>query len=75
VQAPLSPQIEFEELGRRFDFTSGTISSAVVRAAAKAALRLGEKHVIGQKDLVEAAEAEKAHSRDEVNEIMLRAFL
>jgi hypothetical protein len=25
--------------------------------------------------LVEAAEAEKAHSRDEVNEIMLRAFL
>ncbi len=41
----------------------------------QAALRLGEKRIIGQKDLVEAAEAEKAHSRDEVNEIMLRAFL
>ncbi len=41
----------------------------------QAALRLGERRVIGQKDLVEAAEAEKAHSRDEVNEIMLRAFL
>ncbi|CAK9229367.1 unnamed protein product [Sphagnum troendelagicum] len=74
-KAPLSPNIDFEGLGQRFDFTSGTICSAIVRAAAKAALRLGEKRIIGQKDLVEAAEAEKAHSRDEVNEIMLRAFL
>lgn len=37
-QAPKSPNIDFEELGRRFDFTSGTISNAIVRAAAKVCL-------------------------------------
>ncbi|KAJ7523017.1 hypothetical protein O6H91_18G034900 [Diphasiastrum complanatum] len=74
-KAPLAHDINFDELGRRFDFTSGIISSASVRAAAKAALRAGDKRVITHKDLVEAAEAESLHLRDEVNEIMLRAFV
>eukprot|EP00246_Nothoceros_aenigmaticus_P015199 TRINITY_DN6205_c0_g1_i3.p1 TRINITY_DN6205_c0_g1~~TRINITY_DN6205_c0_g1_i3.p1 ORF type:complete len:1045 (-),score=220.48 TRINITY_DN6205_c0_g1_i3:28-2925(-) len=74
-KAPLDSNIQFDELGRRFDFTSGTISSAVVRAAAKAALRVGDTRVITQKDLVEAAESERAHLRDEVTDVMLRAYV
>ncbi|KAG6551896.1 hypothetical protein Mapa_006512 [Marchantia paleacea] len=75
VKCPLAPNIKFEELGRRFDFASGTISSAIVRAAAKASLRTGEECIVTYKDLVEAAEAEKAHLRDELSEVMLQAFI
>ena len=34
-QAPVAPDINFEELGHRFEFASGTISAAVIRAAAE----------------------------------------
>ena len=39
------------------------------------ALRTGEKRIITHKDLVEAAEAEKAHTQDEVHDVMLRQFI
>eukprot|EP01018_Ginkgo_biloba_P011435 Gb_30587 [translate_table: standard] len=74
-KAPLATDIDFEELGRRFEFASGTISSAIIRAAAEAALRNKESRRITMKDLVNAAEAEREHMRDELSEIMLRAFL
>ncbi|XP_024517371.1 uncharacterized protein LOC112341471 isoform X1 [Selaginella moellendorffii] len=75
AKAPLAADIDFDELSKRFNFTSGAISSATVRAAAKAALRSSDASRIGQKDLVEAAEAEKEHLRDESREIMMRAFI
>lgn len=39
------------------------------------ALRTGEKRIITHKDLAEAAEAEKAHTQDEVHDVMLRQFI
>ncbi|KAL3696624.1 hypothetical protein R1sor_010700 [Riccia sorocarpa] len=69
AKCPVAPSIKFETLGRLFDFTSGTISSAIVRAAAKASLRKGDACVLTYKDLVEAGEAEKAHLRDEESEL------
>ncbi|CAM6102058.1 unnamed protein product [Calypogeia fissa] len=74
TKCPLASNIKFEELGRRFDFTSGTISGAIVRGAAKASLRTGEDCVLTHKDLIEAAEAEKAHLQDEISEAMLSAY-
>lgn len=153
LQCPLSPKIDFEELARRFDFTSGSISSAIVRGAAKvsdpcpptchvnaktivykrqsleefcdkkkkrktssvnfsvfwelevflqpcpchvfriqtskadcrdvgllalfrqASLRSGKDNVLTYQDLIEAAEAEKAHFRDEISEFLLSAYI
>lgn len=74
-KAPVAPDINFEELGHRFEFASGTISAAVIRAAAEAALRPTVTRRITMKDLVNAAEAEREHMRDELTETMLRAFL
>lgn len=74
-KAPVAPDINFEKLGRQFEFASGTISAAVIRAAAEAALRLKEAHRITMKDLVNAAEAEQEHMRDELTETVLRAFV
>eukprot|EP00850_Spirogloea_muscicola_P001405 SM000005S17202 [mRNA] locus=s5:714075:723832:- [translate_table: standard] len=68
AKVPLSEDVDFEELGRRFEFTSSPISSATVRAAAKAALREEVKRKISQADLIEAAEVEKRHRHDEARE-------
>lgn len=75
IKAPVAPDINFEKLGRQFEFTSGTISAAVIRAAAEAALRPKEAHRITMKDLVNAAEAEQEHMRDELTETVLRSFV
>ncbi|GLJ32583.1 hypothetical protein SUGI_0655660 [Cryptomeria japonica] len=74
-KAPVATDIDFEELGRRFEFASGTINAAIIRAAAEAALRYKESHRITMKDLVKAAETELEHMKDEISETMLRAFL
>jgi AAA+ superfamily predicted ATPase len=75
TKCPLSPNINYEELGRRFDFTSGSISSAIVRGAAKESLRTGEDNVLTYEDLIDAAEAEKAHFRDDISELLLSAYI
>jgi ATP-dependent 26S proteasome regulatory subunit len=74
-QVPLAPEVDFNELGRRFEFNSGAISGATVRAAAKVALRPLDKRLVTLQDLVEAAEAEKDARRDEIDEIAMRAFI
>ncbi|CAM6093219.1 unnamed protein product [Calypogeia fissa] len=74
-KCPLSPGINFEELGRRFEFTSKSISSAIVRGAAKASLRTVKDNVLTYEDLIEAAEAEQAHFRDEISEFLLSAYI
>jgi hypothetical protein len=40
----------------------------------QASLRTGDDCVMTQKDLIEAAEAERAHQRDELTEVMLSAY-
>jgi len=74
-KAPVAPDINFEKLGRQFEFASGTINAAIIRAAAEAALRPKEAHRITMKDLINAAEAEQEHMRDELTETVLRAFV
>eukprot|EP00271_Cylindrocystis_brebissonii_P023556 TRINITY_DN9839_c0_g1_i1.p2 TRINITY_DN9839_c0_g1~~TRINITY_DN9839_c0_g1_i1.p2 ORF type:complete len:176 (+),score=63.18 TRINITY_DN9839_c0_g1_i1:236-763(+) len=75
AKAPLAKDVSCEALGKRFEFTSGAISSAIVRAAAKAALRRKGEDEIGQKDLLEAAEVERSHMKDEIEEVVMRAFI
>ncbi|XP_057858143.2 uncharacterized protein LOC131067212 isoform X1 [Cryptomeria japonica] len=74
-ETPLAEDINFEDLGHRFEFTSGSINMAIIRAAAKAALRDNKSFCITMKDMVKAAESEQEHMNDEVTEIMKRAFL
>jgi energy-coupling factor transporter ATP-binding protein EcfA2 len=62
--APLEPNINFGELGRRFELTPGSIQAAVARACAESAMRdEGAACVVRQKDLVAAGDAEVAKLR------------
>jgi len=64
IRAPVQKEpIDFMKLAKRFAFGSGGIANAVVRAAATAALRPSEKRFITTKDLLAAAEVEKAKDR------------
>jgi ATP-dependent 26S proteasome regulatory subunit len=57
--APIAPDVDYEKLGQRFDFSNEVISNAVFRAAASAALRPQDERIINMKDLMSAAEVEK----------------
>ncbi|KAL4109813.1 hypothetical protein PRIC1_001508 [Phytophthora ramorum] len=64
-KAPLDTKkpIDFQRLSERYDLSSTSISDAVFRAAANAALREESKRVITMKDLTEAAEIERQKAR------------
>ncbi|CAE7203586.1 cdc48, partial [Symbiodinium pilosum] len=57
-RVPLSGEVDFEELGGRFDLNADAISSAAFRAAAAAVLRQGDQRQVMREDLVSAAELE-----------------
>jgi len=57
--APLAPDVDFNELGQRFELSGGHIKSAVFRAAVEASLHTDpDKRRITMAALLEAAQAE-----------------
>ncbi|ETL47029.1 hypothetical protein L916_03190, partial [Phytophthora nicotianae] len=64
-KAPLDTKkpIDFQRLAERYDLSNTSISDAVFRAAASAALREESKRVITMKDLTDAAEIERQKAR------------
>ncbi|POM58519.1 AAA family ATPase [Phytophthora palmivora] len=64
-KAPLDTKkpIDFQRLADRYDLSNTSISDAVFRAAASAALRDESKRVITMKDLIDAAEIERQKAR------------
>jgi hypothetical protein len=78
-RAPLATDINFVELGRKFELNAGSIANAIARATAEAAMRLStvvssssvvvsssssdNEPKVSQKDLVAAGEAETAKLR------------
>ncbi|RLN49537.1 hypothetical protein BBJ29_005083 [Phytophthora kernoviae] len=64
-KAPLDTKkpVDFVRLSERYDLSTTSISDAVFRAAANAALREESKRVITMKDLMEAAEIERQKAR------------
>ncbi|EEY59154.1 uncharacterized protein PITG_11625 [Phytophthora infestans T30-4] len=63
--APLDTKtpIDFQRLAERYDLSNTSISDAVFRAAASAALRQESKRIITMKDLTDAAEIERQKAR------------
>lgn len=61
--APLDPGVDFKRLGERYELSHASISDAVFRGAASAALREEAKRVITMKDLADAAEVERKKAR------------
>ncbi|CAE7387875.1 cdc48 [Symbiodinium sp. CCMP2456] len=59
-RVPLASDVDFEELGGRFDLNADAIASAAFRAAAAAVLRQGEERQVLREDLVTAAELEQS---------------
>ena len=63
--APLAPEVDFSELGNRFEISGGHIKSAVFRAAVEASLvDDAEKRVITMERLVVAAQDEVDKNTD-----------
>lgn len=62
-KAPLEKGIDFKRLAERYELSHSSISDAVFRGAASAALREESKRVITMKDLTEAAEVERKKAR------------
>eukprot|EP00931_Biecheleriopsis_adriatica_P045267 TRINITY_DN25949_c0_g1_i1.p1 TRINITY_DN25949_c0_g1~~TRINITY_DN25949_c0_g1_i1.p1 ORF type:complete len:1540 (-),score=362.19 TRINITY_DN25949_c0_g1_i1:18-4046(-) len=58
LRVPLAPDVDFNELGQRFDISADGISSAAFRAAAAAVLRAGEQRRVSMGDLMSAASTE-----------------
>ena len=58
-EAPLAPDVDFNELGARFELTGGHLKSAVFRAAVEASLQADPlKRIITMERLVAAAQDE-----------------
>lgn len=75
--APLGADINFNELGRKFELTPGSIASAIARAAAEAAMRDNNSTSgckINQKDLMLAGDAEVSKLRHGNFELISRLF-
>lgn len=62
-KAPLEKSVDFNRLAERYELSHSSISDAVFRGAASAALREESKRVITMKDLTEAAEVERKKAR------------
>ena len=60
-------QVDWEDVGRRFEFGPGQIARAAYRAAAAAALRSGDLAAVNQSDLETAARAEKEKAEGDLN--------
>jgi len=56
--APTEKDINFQQIGEKFQFSGGNIKNACYKAAAAAALRTSDKRKIFYKDLIDAAEEE-----------------
>ena len=64
-EAPLKDDVDFTELGTRFELTGGHIKSAVFRAAVEASLQAdGEKRLITMERLVAAGQDEVDKNSD-----------
>jgi SpoVK/Ycf46/Vps4 family AAA+-type ATPase len=72
--APLSKDISFIELGRRFEIQAGSIRAAIARASAEAAMREINRSIITQKDLISAGDAEVAKLRGGNFELISKLF-
>ena len=59
--APLAPDVNFEELGSRFELSGGHIKSAVFRAAVRAEVEWRELHSLHARGL--SAHFPIAHAR------------
>ena len=65
AEAPMAPDVNFEELGQRFELSGGHIKSAVFRAAVEASLHADpEKRRITMAALLEAAKDEVGKNTD-----------
>uniref|UniRef100_K3WDU6 AAA+ ATPase domain-containing protein n=1 Tax=Globisporangium ultimum (strain ATCC 200006 / CBS 805.95 / DAOM BR144) TaxID=431595 RepID=K3WDU6_GLOUD len=62
-KAPMENTIDFKRLAERYELSHSSISDAVFRGAASAALREESKRLITMKDLMDAAEVEKKKAR------------
>uniref|UniRef100_A0A0G4HU76 AAA+ ATPase domain-containing protein n=1 Tax=Chromera velia CCMP2878 TaxID=1169474 RepID=A0A0G4HU76_9ALVE len=75
AETPTAPDVNFEDLGRRFDFSGGSIKSAIFRAAARAALRKEpSERLIKMADLTAAAEEEVKKDHGKRNEAAMRSM-
>lgn len=74
AKAPLSDKVDFDELGRRFEFSGGQIAHVIYRAAAAAALRTEADQKIMMKDLVTAAEVEKDKTMGDIEKVVQQWF-
>lgn len=63
AKAPLAAGVDFKRLAERYELSHASISDAVFRGAASAALRDEAKRVITMKDLADAAEVERKKAR------------
>ncbi|TYZ67926.1 hypothetical protein PybrP1_012466 [[Pythium] brassicae (nom. inval.)] len=61
--APLDKGVDFKRLAERYELSHASISDAVFRGAASAALREEATRVITMKDLADAAEVERKKAR------------
>eukprot|EP00128_Syssomonas_multiformis_P006081 Colp12_sorted_trinity150504_noHs@26340 len=66
-ECPRAADINFETLASKFAFAGGSIKSAVVRAAARAALRSPPDNVLKMDDLIKGGVEEESKARGEVN--------
>ena len=74
-RAPLAKDINFAELGRRFELNAGSIRAAIARASAEAAMRDSKDSVsVSQKDLLLAGELEVAKFRHGNFEVISKLF-
>ncbi len=80
AKTPVTDDIDFAELGRKYVFTpgsrgsvhpslSGRIAQVVYHAAAAAALRSPEHRVVRMADLLEAAQREQTKASGDVSEM------
>lgn len=77
-KAPLDGTISFQELGRRFELSSGSIQSAIAKACAEAVARGEEclgKCEVRQRDFILAGERETAKLREGNFEIASKLFV
>ena len=58
-QCPVAEDVDFCELGRRYEMSGGGIKNALLRAATAAALRPGSKNELTMEDLKKACEGEQ----------------
>mmetsp|Transcript_16708 Transcript_16708/g.19244 ORF Transcript_16708/g.19244 Transcript_16708/m.19244 type:complete len:1183 (+) Transcript_16708:634-4182(+) len=70
-QCPISKDVDFGELARRYAMSGGGVKNSLLRAATTAALRDGGKHELTMADLKEACEGEEGKMGNKAQDLTM----